>query len=308
MWRPRSSPIVPIIVAESDATGRVSIGVFQTLSAGKIGQSGAPANVGAPPVPVPPPDGVGVGVGVGVEVGEGVGRRRVGAFGWLENLRGSVCALYSGAVRPAVVVGVGDPRVRPDPLLSEIGQAVMIGTLVAVSDPVVIRIGVPRRGPGEEFERVPKPIVVGILTPVAEPVVVRVGAARVRSGQVFLPVRQPVVVGILAAIGDAVAVRVRRGTGWCATGSVPTCSGGRHDRSPTRRRPRPGRGDRRRAGAPARRATVGATDDGPCRNGAAAHRSNGMPRSSRTACPVVRFPTAPLRPLNLCAGATICSQ
>ena len=59
-----------IIVAESPATARPSIGVFQTFVAGKTGQLGAPGSVGAPPeVPV----GVGVGVGVGVDVGVGVG-------------------------------------------------------------------------------------------------------------------------------------------------------------------------------------------------------------------------------------------
>ena len=60
MCRPRSRPIAPIIVAESAATARPSTGMFQTLSAGKIGQAGAPGTVGAPPGGV-----TGVGVGVG---------------------------------------------------------------------------------------------------------------------------------------------------------------------------------------------------------------------------------------------------
>ena len=36
-----------IIVAESDATARPSIGTFQTFVAGKIGHDGAPGTVGA---------------------------------------------------------------------------------------------------------------------------------------------------------------------------------------------------------------------------------------------------------------------
>ena len=48
MCRPRSSPMAEIIVAESDATARPSIGTFQTFVAGKIGQDGAPGRVGAP--------------------------------------------------------------------------------------------------------------------------------------------------------------------------------------------------------------------------------------------------------------------
>ncbi len=49
MWSPRLSPIVAIMVAELAATPRVSIRVFQTLVAGKTGQSGAPGSVGAVP-------------------------------------------------------------------------------------------------------------------------------------------------------------------------------------------------------------------------------------------------------------------
>ena len=49
MCSPRVSPMAEIIVEEFDATSRSSIRVFQTLSAGKIGQPGAPGIVGAPP-------------------------------------------------------------------------------------------------------------------------------------------------------------------------------------------------------------------------------------------------------------------
>src|SRR5262245_25610881 len=47
MWRPRSRPIVAIIVAEFAATPRASMRVFQTFVVGKIGQPEAPGRVGA---------------------------------------------------------------------------------------------------------------------------------------------------------------------------------------------------------------------------------------------------------------------
>src|SRR5687767_8897941 len=115
MCRPRSSPIVVISVAESEATGRPSMGTFQTLVAGKTGQSGAPGSVGAPPVGgvgVGDATGVGVGLGVGVPTGVGVGvppgvgvgvgvGLGLGPFGRLAADRGSVPARYSApSVQP----------------------------------------------------------------------------------------------------------------------------------------------------------------------------------------------------------------
>ena len=58
MCRPRVSPMVPIIAAEFPATGRAATRTFQTLSAGRTGQAGAPGSVGDTPEP-----GVGVGCG-----------------------------------------------------------------------------------------------------------------------------------------------------------------------------------------------------------------------------------------------------
>src|SRR5260221_9446559 len=81
MWSPRSRPIELIKVAESAATGRLSIRTFQTLVAGKTVQLDAPGRVGAPAA-----------VGVGLAVG----------FGWLVALRGSVPARYSArSVQPS---------------------------------------------------------------------------------------------------------------------------------------------------------------------------------------------------------------
>src|SRR5262245_57520693 len=102
MCRPRSSPIEPIIVAESAATARPSMRTFQTLLAGKTGQAGAPGRLGAPALP--PGGGVGVGVGVaaglgvaaGVGVGVGVAMGVAASVGgWLAALRGSVRACRS---------------------------------------------------------------------------------------------------------------------------------------------------------------------------------------------------------------------
>ena len=49
MCSPAFRPIDEIIVAEFEATSRWSIRTFQTLSAGKTGQSELPGRVGAAP-------------------------------------------------------------------------------------------------------------------------------------------------------------------------------------------------------------------------------------------------------------------
>src|SRR3954451_16301378 len=81
MCRPRSSPIAPIIVAESAATARPSIRAFQTFVVGKIGHKGASGTVGAAP------GSTGGGGG-----GGGAGG---GGAGWLDAFRGFVPARYS---------------------------------------------------------------------------------------------------------------------------------------------------------------------------------------------------------------------
>ena len=79
MWRPVVSPIVVSIVDEFDATGRPSIGMFQTFVAGKTVQDGAPGRTGAEPGGgVGRGVGVGLGVGVGAGVGVGVGAGPLG--------------------------------------------------------------------------------------------------------------------------------------------------------------------------------------------------------------------------------------
>src|SRR5512140_2236811 len=87
MWRPRVRPMDEMRAAESGATGRPSIRVFQTFVASKTGQSGAPGSVGATPAAGAGDTGVPTGVGDGVGVGLGLG--------WLVADRGSVPARYS---------------------------------------------------------------------------------------------------------------------------------------------------------------------------------------------------------------------
>ena len=93
MCRPLVRPIVEISVAESDATARPSTRTFQTLSAGKTVQAGAPGRVGTSPDP-----GGGGGGGGGVVGGGGVGGVQPSG-GWLDAESGFVPATYS---RPSV--------------------------------------------------------------------------------------------------------------------------------------------------------------------------------------------------------------
>ena len=170
MCRPRSSPMAPIIVAEFAATARPSIGTFQTLSAGKIGQAGAPGTVGR---------------AAGV-----AGRRRrrwaaAGASpaGWLEALRGSVPALYSApSVQPSWSVSATRGFV-PSVCSVRVREAVAVGVLATVPQAVAVGVGAARRRAGQEFEGGPQPVAVGVLAAVADAVAVRVGPARVHAAR-----------------------------------------------------------------------------------------------------------------------------
>ena len=184
--------MAPIIVAESAATARPSIGTFQTLSAGKIGQAGAPGTVGAPPG------------------GGGGGGGAVVAGGWLEALRGSVPALYSApSVQPSWSVSATRGFV-PRRCSVVFERPSRSGFSRPSRRPSPSRVRAARRRAGQEFEGGPQPVAVGVLAAVADAVAVRVGPARVHVRDVFLPVGQAVVVGILAPVGQAVAVRVGR--------------------------------------------------------------------------------------------------
>ena len=214
------------------------------------------------------------------------GRRWRGRDG---RVAGGLARVRSGpvldAVRPAVAVRVGDPRVGADPLLADVHEVVAVGALATVARSVAVAVDAARRRPGQEFERGPQAVAVVVLATVTRAVAIGVGAARVEPGDVFLPVGQPVAVGVLAPVGEAVAVRVGAGRAGQRVRALPgvrkavVVGVGRGDRGGRRQQA----GDER--GRPGARSARDDDEGDPCPDRAADGHAPGMPRSSRAAGP-----------------------
>ena len=201
MCRPLVSPIVPISVAESEATARPSIATFQTLSAGKTVQAGAPGRVGCA---ADSAAAAGAAVAAGAAAAgsgrrdgsprcAGRSRRRTRRR---RSSRRRRCRRPAGSSRGAA------RSVFESPSLSGFSRSSRMP-----SRSVSARSGCV---PAFELEAVPQPVVVGVLAVVADAVAVRVGLARVRP-------ERPTPAGSSAcrdrgppAVGEAVAVGVRR--------------------------------------------------------------------------------------------------
>ena len=252
--------------------------------------------------------------GVGVESGRRRGGARVGVDGRGrgDHDSGGVARRATrvgagpdlGAVRPAIAVGVGDPRVRAEALLGPVGESVVIGALAPVADPVVVGVGPARARPSPELERGGETVVVGVLPAVPDPVAVAVCASRVHPGEVFLPVGQAVAIRVLAPVGDPVAVGVHPIGAGPRPGPFPgvrqavvvRVGGSRDDRRREQAR------DQQHGGGNQPRTAIRATIHAPIVPGDCGREcSSGSPRKGPW-CSGWQRPR-----LNLPGGATICS-